>query len=204
MFVKKIGKACKSLTDLQAFFITSEGVIILRIYTIGHSTHSQEEFIEMLESYGIELLVDIRSYPGSRYVPQFNKENMERWIPVAGMEYLHLEELGGRRKNNKEIDEKLIDGWDQLAFRNYAGYSLSEEYEQGIKKLMKLTENHVVCYMCSESVPWRCHRLIVSNTMVSKGFEVIHIMSKTTTIAHELGKFGAKPTLLDNIIIYPK
>lgn len=176
----------------------------LKIYTIGHSTHSQEEFIDLLKTYEIDVLVDIRSYPGSRHVPQFNKENMEKWIPEAEIQYIHLKELGGRRKNNKEIDETLVNGWNQIAFKNYAGYSLSSEYQEGIKELMDLAKRQKVCYMCSEAVPWRCHRLIVSNTLVIKGFEVFHIMSKTKTINHELGLYGAKPKLDEDTIIYPK
>ena len=177
----------------------------MKTYTLGHSTHTQEEFIEILKAYDIELLVDIRSYPGSRHVPQFNKENMEIWVPKAGVKYLHLKELGGRRKGDKDIDESLIDGWTHVAFRNYAGYSLGQEYEEGIEYLISLAKKEKICYMCSESLPWRCHRLIVSNTLVVRGFEVLHIMSKTKTILHELGLYGAKPKIIKGTsIIYPK
>lgn len=174
------------------------------IYTIGHSTHSQEEFIAILKSYKIETLVDIRSYPGSNYVPQFNKENMEKWIPENNIKYVYMKELGGRRKASKNIDESLINGWRQVAFRNYAGYTLTDEYQQGIEKLILLAEKEVLCYMCAESLPWRCHRLIVSNTLVSKGIDVYHIMSETKTIKHELGKYGANPVMENSRVIYPE
>ena len=75
------------------------------MYTIGHSTHTQEEFISLLKDYDIEVLVDVRSYPGSKYVPQFNQENMEKWLPENDIKYIHMPELGGRRNKNKEIDE---------------------------------------------------------------------------------------------------
>lgn len=175
----------------------------MQIYTIGHSTHTKEEFISLLEAYHIQTLVDVRSYPGSRHVPQFNKEDMEKWVSEAGVKYIHLKNLGGRRKANSKIDDGLIEGWRQVAFKNYAGYSLTPEYKQGIEELMGIARESTVCYMCSEAVPWRCHRLLISNTLVVKGFEVIHIMSNTKTITHELGKYGAKPVVQRDAITYP-
>ncbi len=174
------------------------------IYTIGHSTHSQEEFIEILKTYDIELVVDIRSYPGSKYVPHFNKENMEVWMPDSGIKYIHMKELGGRRKAAKGIDDSLIEGWEKDSFRNYAAYSLTEEYNKAIESLIKLGEEQRVAYMCAESVPWRCHRLIVSNTLLAKDIDVYHIMSKTQTILHELDKFGAHAIIDGSRVIYPK
>lgn len=176
----------------------------MQIYTIGHSTHSQEEFISLLESYNIEVLVDVRSYPGSRHVPQFNKEDMEKWVVEAGISYVHLKQLGGRRKADKIIEDSLINGWNQIAFKNYAGYSLSDPYKEGIDELIHLAREKVVCYMCAEAVPWRCHRLIISNTLITKRFEVFHIMTNTKTIKHELGKYGAKPKVDQEIITYPR
>ena len=175
------------------------------IYTIGHSTHSEEEFISILKAYNIETLIDIRSYPGSNYVPQFNKENMEIWLPENGIKYIHMAKLGGRRGRIKDVDEELISGWRQEAFKKYAAYTLTEEYKEGIKELIAIAKNERVCYMCSESLPWRCHRLLVSNTLVSMGFNVYHIMSDTKTIKHELNKYGAK-LIEDNKgrLIYPK
>ena len=123
------------------------------IYTIGHSTHSIEEFISLLKTYEIELLVDVRSYPGSNYMPQFNKENMEKWVPENGIEYMHMPSLGGRRKKNHDIDESLVDGWRNTSFQNYAAYSLTKEYEEALGELISLEKEKRVCYMCSESVP---------------------------------------------------
>ncbi|WP_313468342.1 DUF488 domain-containing protein [Carnobacterium sp.] len=173
-------------------------------YTIGHSTHSSEEFSDLLKAYKIETLIDIRSYPGSKYMPQFDKENMEKWVPEQDIRYLHLPVLGGRRKKNREIDATLVDGWRNTSFRNYAAYSLTEEYEKGISELMAIGNEERVCYMCSESVPWRCHRLIVSNTLASKGLKVHHIMTEKKTIEHEIGMYGAKAVIEGTTIIYPK
>lgn len=174
------------------------------IYTVGHSTHSQEEFVSILKAYDIEVLVDVRSYPGSKYVPQFNKENMEKWIPENSIEYIHMKELGGRRKGRKDLDELLINGWQNTAFRNYAGYTLTPEYEEGINRLISIGEKKRVCYMCSESVPWRCHRLLISNTLVLRGINVYHIMTESKTITHELGMYGAIPVIKGSRLIYPK
>lgn len=173
------------------------------IYTIGHSTHSSEEFTDLLKAYKIETLIDVRSYPGSSHMPQFNKENMEKWIPKQGIRYLHMPELGGRRKKNREIDESLINGWRNPSFRNYAAYSLTEEYEIGTSKLIAIEGQERVCYMCSESVPWRCHRLIISNTLTLKGLTVHHIMTEKKTILHEIGLYGAKAVVAGSKLIYP-
>lgn len=174
------------------------------VYTIGHSNHTVKEFISLLEEYNIELLIDVRSFPGSKYVPQFNKEQMKIWLTKNNIKYRHLAELGGRRNKNYEIKESLVDGWKNPAFKNYAAYTLSEPYDAGIERLIKLLSENKVCYMCSEAVPWRCHRLIISNTLVSKGINVFHIMPEGHLITHELGMYGAKPVEEGQQLIYPK
>ncbi len=174
------------------------------VYTIGHSTHSIDEFLLILKKYNIETLVDVRSYPGSNYVPQFNKENMEKCLKENNIKYIHMPDLGGRRNKNKGIDSSLIDGWEKATFRNYAAYSLTEEYEEAINKLISLAEKSRLSYMCSEALPWRCHRLIISNTLISKGINVYHIMTESKKILHELGKYGAEAIIKDSKVIYPK
>lgn len=174
------------------------------IYTIGHSTHSIEEFLSLLKAYGIEELVDVRSYPGSRRLPHFNKENMEKWVSENGIVYTHMPGLGGRRKKNPEIDPALVAGWRNTSFQNYAAYSLTEEYEQALQDLIALEKEKRVCYMCSESVPWRCHRLLVSNNLTLKGLTVHHIMTEKKTILHEIGMYGAKAVIDGSTLIYPK
>lgn len=179
-------------------------VMNMEIYTIGHSTHTEKEFVSLLKEKNIKLLVDVRSLPGSKYVPQFNKENMEIWLPKKDIEYIHMSELGGRRNKNKKIDELLVNGWENTAFRNYAAYSLTKEYEKSIDELINLSKKSKTCYMCSEAVPWRCHRLIISNTLVLKGMNVYHIIDDKHTITHEIGMYGAKPINKDSKLIYPK
>lgn len=174
------------------------------IYTVGHSTHSSDEFVSLLKTYDVEAIVDVRSYPGSNYMPQFNKENMEEWLPENGISYLHMPTLGGRRKKNHDIEESLVDGWRNTSFQNYAAYSLTEEYESALHELVALEKDKRVCYMCSESVPWRCHRLIISNNLALKGLTVHHIMTEKKTILHEIGLYGAKTVVEGSKIIYPK
>ncbi len=174
------------------------------IYTIGHSTRTIEEFIFIMHKYEIDVLVDVRSYPGSNYVPQFNKEIMQKWLVDSGVEYIHLSELGGRRKSNPNIDEALVSGWEKTAFRNYAEYSLSEAYKKGIDKLVALSKHQTICIMCAEIVPWRCHRLIISNSLVFKGEKVFHIIGESKLVEHKLGMYGAKAVIDNDKIIYPK
>lgn len=175
-----------------------------KAYTIGHSTHSKEEFLSLLEKYNIRILVDVRSYPGSRYVPQFNKENMEEWITDTEIKYIHMKDLGGRRKLDENIDEGLINGWTSASFKNYASYSLTDEYESAIGELIGLVEEKNLAYMCSEAVPWRCHRLLISNSLVAKGVRVYHIISEKELIEHKLGMYGAEAKEIDGKVIYPE
>lgn len=171
------------------------------IYTIGHSTHSPEEFTSMLRAHHIEILVDVRSYPGSRRCPHFGKESMQLWLDI---EYNHMPELGGRRRKSLTVNESLVAGWTHVSFRNYAAYTFSNEYEEGITRLLKIAENRRTAYMCSESLPWKCHRSIISNTLTARGIKVWHIMSETKTDLHILGKYGATPVIEKDKIIYPE
>lgn len=174
------------------------------IYTIGHSTHTEEDFLSLLKAYEIQTLVDVRSYPGSKYVPQFNKENMEVWIPDTGIKYIHMKELGGRRSLDHSVDESLINGWKSPSFKNYASYSLTEKYEDAITRLITLAKDSTLAYMCSEAVPWRCHRLIISNTLIIKGLDVHHIISEKELLKHRLGMYGADAVENEGRVIYPE
>jgi uncharacterized protein (DUF488 family) len=167
------------------------------MFTIGHSTRSIEEFIELLEKYNIELLVDIRSYPGSRRYPQFNKEQMQTWVPAHGVKYTHLEKLGGRRVK-QPVDQSLIDGWTHPSFRNYAGYMLTEDFENGLEKLIELSKQYKLAFMCSEAVWWKCHRRMVSDALVARGFDIEHIMGGLSK--HELTSFAS---IENGVLTYP-
>lgn len=143
------------------------------IYTIGHSTHSPEEFIAMLQSFNIQILADIRSLPGSRKFPHFDKENLEISLPENGIEYLHLADLGGRRKVKKDSKNNR---WNNDSFKGYADYMETQEFENAILNLKKIALKKTTAYMCAEAVWWRCHCSMVSDYLKAKGWDVKHIM----------------------------
>lgn len=143
------------------------------IWTIGHSTRSLEEFVAMLHSSKIKSIADIRSYPGSRKFPQFNKEALEISLPQNNIEYIHLKNLGGRRKASPDSKNT---SWRNLAFRGYADYMETTNFKTEIKNLEKMALKQRTAYMCSEAVWWRCHRSMVSDYLKVHGWKVMHIM----------------------------
>ncbi|MEO5648688.1 MAG: DUF488 domain-containing protein [Ginsengibacter sp.] len=144
------------------------------IWTIGHSTRPFEEFTDMLDSFKIELLVDVRSYPGSRKFPQYNKETLAITLPEKNIQYTHIRELGGRRKVNPDSKNTA---WRHVAFRGYADYMETDEFKTGIKELEKTALKQRTAYMCSEAVWWRCHRSMISDYLKVHGWKVMHIMA---------------------------
>lgn len=151
------------------------------IYTIGHSTHTFDEFLNMLQSFNIETVADIRSLPGSRKFPQFNKENLEISLKSNGINYLHLIDLGGRRKVKKDSKNNR---WRHKAFKGYADYMETPDFEAGIENLEQIAMKQTTAFMCSEAVWWRCHRSMVSDFLKVRGWKVMHIMSKGKAQEH--------------------
>src|SRR5437899_64236 len=143
------------------------------IWTIGHSTRSLEEFIATLRSFGIGLLADIRSFPGSRRYPHFNKEALSVSLEKENIGYIHLPSLGGRRKAKPD---SVNTAWRVAAFRGYADYMETEEFQKAIVNLEGLALENPTAYMCSEAVWWRCHRSLVSDYLKIRGWQVHHIM----------------------------
>lgn len=144
------------------------------IWTIGHSTRSLEEFIAMLQSFNIEMVVDVRQFPGSRKFPHFNKEALQISLPQNHIQYRHLIELGGRRKGNKESKNTV---WRHPAFRSYADYMETDSFREGISLLEEIAMQQRTAYMCSEAVWWRCHRSMISDYLKANGWTVMHIMA---------------------------
>ncbi len=144
------------------------------IYTIGHSTHTLTEFLEMLASFNINVLVDIRGLPGSRKFPQFDKENLEISLPENGIKYLHSSGLGGRRKTKKDSKN---DRWNNLSFRGYADYMETDEFSSAVSELEAISIKQKTAIMCAEAVWWRCHRSMVADYLKAKGWTVLHIMA---------------------------
>lgn len=144
------------------------------IWTIGHSTQTLGEFEEMLKSFSIGLLADIRNFPGSRRYPHFNKEALTVSLPLAGIDYIHLNELGGRRK---PLPDSQNTGWRNEAFRGYADYMGTPVFQEAVLRLEWLATRQRTAYMCSEAVWWRCHRSLVSDDLKIRGWRVMHIMA---------------------------
>lgn len=156
----------------------------MRLLTVGHSTASQAEFTKLLTEAGIEALVDIRSYPGSRRYPHFGKEAMSRWVPEAGPAYVHEITLGGRR-HTPAGTESRHPGLTHKAFRSYADYMDGSEFDAGLSAVLDLASVAVTAVMCSEAVWWRCHRRLVSDAAVLlHGTEVIHLFPDGKLVAH--------------------
>ena len=155
------------------------------IWTIGHSTHPLEEFIDWLKAHQIQTLVDIRRYPGSRRYPHFNKEALEASLPTKGISYHHFEELGGRRKARPDSVNKV---WRHPSFRGYADYMETQEFKDVAEKLEAIALEQQAAIMCSEAVWWSCHRAMVSDYLKARNWKVLHIMSTDNTAEHPYTK----------------
>ena len=153
----------------------------LSIWTVGHSTLSIEDFIGRLTSFGIALLADVRSFPGSRRYPHFNKENLSLALADAGIRYEHFRELGGRRRPRPD---SLNMTWRNESFRGYADYMETDNFGEGIGRLLELARDRRTAIMCSEAVWWRCHRSMISDYLKVKGIDVVHIMGEGKSEPH--------------------
>ena len=143
------------------------------LYTIGHSTRSQEELIAALRTQNIETLVDVRSFPSSRRLPHFNRESLEKAFPAAGIRYLWMKDLGGRRK--RILSESPNIALRNDSFRNYADYMLPPAFQRALGELVEIAQSSTTAYMCAERVWFQCHRMLVSDWLVAHGHEVLHI-----------------------------
>ena len=150
----------------------------------------------MLQSFKIELLADIRSYPGSKRYPHFNKENLQKVLPQHQIMYQHLPELGGRRKTVKDSKNTV---WKNDAFRGYADYMATDNFKHGIDKLENIATKYTTAYMCSEAVWWRCHRSMVSDYLKWKGWLVMHIMAENKSEQHP---YTAPAKIVDGELTY--
>jgi uncharacterized protein (DUF488 family) len=153
----------------------------MNVYTIGHSTRAADELSALLREHEIKLLADIRRYPGSKRYPHFASEAMERWLPEDGVAYLHMPELGGRRK---PAPDSRNTAWRNDQFRAYADYMATDEFRDAIDKLLSLAQKQRVAIMCAEAVPWRCHRNLVADELTRRAIEVLHIIGTAAVKVH--------------------
>ncbi|MFB7595835.1 DUF488 family protein [Streptomyces sp. NPDC056160] len=159
-----------------------------RICTVGHSTRDFDEVLEMLRENDVTCLVDVRSFPSSRKYPQWNRSAIVDALP-GGIGYRWIQKLGGRRHTPAGVPS-VNGAWRVKAFRDYADYMASDEFAQGLDELLELAEHERPAIMCSEAVPWRCHRRLISDALIVAGAEVVHIMSPTTAKPAVLNQFA--------------
>lgn len=173
------------------------------IWTIGHWTSPVPDFLDTLGSRRVEVLVDVRAHPGSRRSPQYGEDAMARWLPEHGIEYRRIAALGGRRRR-QDVDPTLNAGWQNESFKNYADYTLTAGFRAGFEELTGLAGTRRVAVMCGEPMPWRCHRLLVSNALVARGWAVEHLVAGGAPRPHVLGQWGATPVVDgEGRVIYP-
>ena len=166
------------------------------VWTVGHSTRSAEEFGQILRAHGIQVLVDVRSFPGSRRYPQFNRAALLESLMQLGIEYKHEPRLGGRRTPRKDSHNTA---WKNASFRAYADHTETEEFRNGVEELLELARDARVAVMCAEAVWWRCHRSLIADYLKAKGHTVIHILDEKKTEEHP---FTSAARIVDGELSY--
>ncbi len=157
------------------------------VFTIGHSTRTLEEFVEILKAYSVNLLVDVRTVPRSRHNPQFNKEPLPASLKQDGIRYVHMPEIGGLRHPKRD---SINLAWKNSGFRGYADYMQTQEFTDNLLKIVALARENCLALMCAEALPWKCHRNLLSDALVVRHLKVEHIISKDSTINHQLTEFA--------------
>jgi len=168
-----------------------------QIFTIGHSTHPLEDFLTLLGEHGIQMLADVRTVPRSRHNPQFNIETLPDSLTGAGIGYAHLKELGGLRKT---VPDSVNGGWRSAAFRGYADYMQTDAFTIALDGLITMANEKRVAIMCAELLWWQCHRMLISDALLIRGWDVVHILGAGKTQPHHLTKFAVVSGLT---ITYP-
>ena len=154
----------------------------MRIWTIGHSTRTIDEFISLLEANEIKVLADVRSWPGSKRYPHFNKDALTESLTAHGIHYEHFPELGGKRKSKPDSRNTA---WRNASFRGYADYMETEQFQNGIVRLLDpASESGAIAIMCAEAVWWRCHRSLIADYLTARGVEMLHILGPNKVELH--------------------
>jgi len=170
---------------------------MLIVFTIGHSTRTWKDFLELLCVHRIKRVIDVRSIPRSRHNPQFNRETLSAKLRSARIGYVHLRKLGGLRHARRDSQNT---GWRNASFRGFADYMQSPDFEAGLERLIKLAKQKRSALMCAEAVPWRCHRSLIADSLVARGIRVAGIISGKHSQAHALTSFAH---IHGNRITYP-
>ena len=177
---------------------TAENSSKPKVFTIGHSTRPFEEVVNMLEENGVTTLLDVRSFPSSRKFPQWNQKSIQESLP-EGLTYHWIKKLGGRRHTPAGVSSPNT-GWRVKAFRDYADYMSTSNFSAGLDELLELARTEVPAIMCSEAVPWRCHRRLITDALLQHGVDVLDIMSPTSTRAATMTPFAR---VEEGQLIYP-
>jgi uncharacterized protein (DUF488 family) len=167
------------------------------IFTVGHSTRSFEELVELLRAHGIERLVDVRTIPRSRHNPQFNRDALGRALRCRRIGYQHIKALGGLRPARPD---SINAGWRNASFRGFADYMQTPTFSEGLGRLLELAKQKPTAIMCAEAVPWRCHRSLIADALTARGYEVRDIMSATSARPHVLNPMAR---VHDQQVTYP-
>jgi uncharacterized protein (DUF488 family) len=150
----------------------------LPVYTIGHSTRPIGEFVQLLDTAGVTMVIDVRSIRRSRTNPQYNEESLPRSLAEFQIGYTPVAELGGRRSRQDFVPPEVNGYWQNRSFHNYADFAMSAEFDVGLHRLLKLSKHSRCALMCAEAVWWRCHRRIIADYLLLHGREVLHLMEK--------------------------
>ena len=169
----------------------------LTLFTIGHSIRTIDEFVELLKTYVVVLVVDVRTVPRSRHNPQFNKETLPNTLKHYGIKYIHRPEIGGLRRPKHD---SINLAWRNSTFRGYADYMQTKEFTDNLLKIIALARENRLALMCAEALPWRCHRSLISDALVVRHVKVEHIISATSCLNHQLNEMAQ---VEGNQITYP-
>ena len=158
------------------------------VFTIGHSTRDLAGFSRVLQAHEVRLLVDVRAFPASRRLPHFNREHLELWLPEIGLDYAWEKDLGGKRKQQMPPEKSPNIALRGEAFRNYADYMLTEQFQKSVDRLVALAEQRRTAIMCAEQLYSRCHRMLISDYLLGRGHTVLHIVDETPPAEHTLSQ----------------
>jgi uncharacterized protein (DUF488 family) len=161
----------------------------MRIFTVGHSHRSLQEFVQILEAYKLKLVIDVRTIPKSRHNPQFGGKRLEKSLAKRNIQYIHMSGLGGLRHTSATSKNKA---WRNSSFRGYADYMQTSEFRQSLRRLIARSKRKRLVIMCAEAVPWRCHRSLVGDALLARGYPTEDIFSKSSHRPHRFTPFAKR------------